>query len=202
MGAPARDLSGQRFGALIVLSRAGTRGKSVTWDCLCDCGTGTTVLGQNLKNGSTISCGCSSHPRTHGMTRTRLYQTWASMHARCRSPSFHAKEHYADKGVTVCDEWRSFESFRDWAMRNGYADDLTLDRINNDLGYAPSNCRFITIAEQQRNKTNHRMLTHGGESLPLYQWAGRLGCSVQTLHNRLSRGWSVQRSVTTPVRRK
>lgn len=201
MGKPAKDLSGQRFGSLVVLRRDRAVGHSVRWACHCDCGQETTVYGQNLRNGSVKSCGCGAHPQTHGMTRTRLYQTWASMFARCRSPSFHARKHYAGKGISVCAEWESFETFRDWALANGYADDLTLDRKDNAKGYSPSNCRFITLAEQQRNKSNHRLLTHAGETLALYQWAARIGIKISTLHNRLSSGWSIERALTTPLRR-
>jgi len=198
MGAPAKDLTGMLFGDLIVLIRDGSRGKSVLWRCACSCGGEKVVLGQNLKNGSVRSCGCKSHPKTHGMTDTRLYQTWASMHARCRSKSYHARQHYTDRGIAVCDEWKAFEPFRDWALAKGYSDDLTLDRLDNDRGYAPDNCRFITLAEQQRNKRNHRMLTAHGNTRMLVDWAALLGVKPSTILGRLKNGWSVEDAVTKP----
>lgn len=124
------------------------------------------------------------------------------MHARCNSKNYHARAHYHDRGIGVCESWAEFDAFAYWAEANGYADDLTLDRIDNDRGYEPGNCRFITIAEQQRNKSNHRMLTHAGETLALYQWGERLGVSPAVICNRLSRGWSVERALTTPKRSK
>lgn len=203
MGKPAKDLTGERFGSLVILRRDRTIGHSVRWACRCDCGKETSVYGQNLRSvrRPIRSCGCGAHPVRHGMTETRLYQTWASMFARCRYGNHRARKYYADRGITVCTAWRSFETFRDWALANGYRNDLTLDRINNDEGYSPGNCRFIPAAEQNRNKANHRMLMHSGETLALYQWSARTGIRLATLHNRLSRGWSVERALTTPARR-
>lgn len=202
MGRRAEDITGHVFGQLTVLSRNDAGGKNVRWNCGCACGEETVVMGQNLRNGSVRSCGCGAHPTTHGMANTRLYQTWASMHARCRSPSFHARDRYAARGIVVCPDWDRFEPFRDWAIANGYADGLTIDRIDNDRGYCPSNCRFITVADQQRNKGNHRLLSFRGETFALYEWSARLGISAQTLHNRLTRGWTVERTLSTPLPRR
>jgi hypothetical protein len=190
-----------KFGALTVIKRVGPKAKHIQWLCRCDCKNEHTVLGHNLRNGSVKSCGCQAHPKTHGMTGSRLYQVWASMHARCNSPSYHARKHYAEKGIAVCAEWSNFEPFRDWALANGYEDDLTLDREKNDKGYQPDNCRFITIAEQQQNKTNHTLLTHGGKTQPLYRWAQELGLKETTICNRLARGWPVERALSEPIRR-
>lgn len=199
MGRPARDLSGQRFGRLLVIRRVETRG--IRWLCMCDCGQWTVVHATNLTTTRRPirSCGCSAHPQKHGMAGSRLFQVWASMHARCNSPSYHARRHYGGRGIRVCDSWQEFDAFAFWAKANGYRDDLTLDRIDNDGHYTPSNCRFITIAEQQRNRSCHRLITHDGETLPLFAWARRAGLSNQALHNRLSRGWPIARALTTPV---
>ena len=191
---------GLRVGMLTVIKRVGPKGKSIQWLCRCDCGREHTVLGHNLRNGSTTSCGCQAHPKTHGMTGSRLYQVWASMHARCNSPSYHARKHYAGKKITVCAEWQKFEPFRDWALANGYDDELTLDRKENNKGYEPNNCRFVTHAEQQRNKSNHTMRTHRGRTQPLYRWSEELSLHEATICNRLARGWPVERALS-PVRR-
>ena len=201
MGRQAENIVGNRFGLLVVLAREDTHGKNVRWLCQCDCGKRHSIYGQNLRDNSVKSCGCLAHPPTHGMTNSRLYKTWASMHARCRSPSFHAHAHYADKGISVCAGWIKFEPFRDWAKCSGYEDTLTLDRIDNNKGYQPDNCRFVTIAEQQRNKTNHRYLTFQGKTKRICEFADDLGMSRQTLCNRLSRGWDVARALTTPTRK-
>lgn len=195
------DLAGQRFGRLTVVGRSATIGKNVRWLCRCDCGSEHVVYGQNLRNGSVKSCGCQAHPQTHGMTGSRIYQTWASMHARCNSPSYWARKHYADKGITICEDWKRFEAFRDWAMQNGYTDNLTLDRKDNSKGYEASNCRFISIADQQRNKSNHTFLSYNGKTQALYQWASELGLKKSTICTRIARGWTVERALSQPIRR-
>ena len=200
MGRRASDLTGARFGDLVVVSREASAGKSVAWSCLCDCGRATSVYGQNLRTGSVRSCGCNAHPAKHGASGTRIYQTWASMFARCNSPSYHARRAYAGKGIFVCVEWHDFPAFQVWAESNGYRDDLTIDRIDSSKPYEPENCRFVTAAEQQRNKTNHRLLTHAGRTLTLTEWAEETRMAKNVLHNRLSRGWTIERAITTPVR--
>lgn len=194
------NLVGDKFGRLTVISLFDRKRSGSRWLCKCECGNEHTVFTQNLKNGSVRSCGCQSHPTKHGMTNTRVYQTWAAMKSRCRSQSYHAHKHYAGKGVAVCNEWLQFEAFYEWALKNGYKDDLTLDRVDNSKGYEPSNCRFVTIADQQRNKTSNRIVTFQGKTKSICQFADDIGIARATLCNRLSRGWSVEKALTTPVK--
>lgn len=163
------DLTGQKYGRLTVIERAGrtAHGEHAKWVCLCECGNVTTVIGKNLRNGNTTSCGCAHKEqmsqigkanRTHGKSHTRLHKVWAGMIGRCYNPRKPYYKWYGGRGITVCDEWRNdFQSFYDWAMANGYDPDAprwdcTIDRIDVDGNYEPSNCRWVTMAEQNKNK--------------------------------------------------
>lgn len=154
------DRTGKRYGRLLVISDNGD-GK---WLCRCDCGNTVSVSGSSLGSGDTKSCGCLRRDRqrkavvTHGQYQTRLYRLWANMIARCETESRREYKNYGGRGISVCEEWRNdFTSFRDWAVSNGYdpklpTDKCMLDRIDNDGNYCPSNCRWVTRSEQNRNK--------------------------------------------------
>lgn len=153
------DLSGRKFGRLTVLQRMPSVNKKTLWECACDCGNSVVVEAYNLKIGHTSSCGCVQRERaseantTHGKTKTRLHRIWVCMKNRCTQRSYHAFEHYGGRGITVCEEWsKSFQSFYDWAMANGYTDELSIDRIDPNGNYCPENCRWATMAEQNQNK--------------------------------------------------
>jgi hypothetical protein len=156
------DLKGRIFGHLTVLGRADSNcAGSARWHCRCDCGEITRPLGLNLVRGVTKSCGCGSRAALkanafqiiHGETNTRLHRIWRSMIGRCRYKSAINWKNYGGRGIRVCAEWEhDFAAFRTWACAAGYRDDLTIDRIDNDGNYEPSNCRWTTYKEQAGNK--------------------------------------------------
>lgn len=155
-----KNLTGQKFGRLTVIGKGSkTKSGKITWKCKCDCGNMVCVVTQHLKSGHSLSCGCfnkqriKEHFTTHGATHTRLYSIWKSMKTRCYNNKSKAYPYYGGKGISVCEEWKnSFQAFQEWALNNGYSDDLTLDRIDSDLGYNPYNCRWATWHEQRINQ--------------------------------------------------
>ena len=135
---------------------------------------------------------------THGMSGTRLYSIWRDMKNRCNGLKEKDKKNYFDRGITYCTEWERFEAFRDWALSRGYREDLTLDRINNDKGYSPDNCRWVTRAVQNNNTRQNHLITYNGETHTLNQWASILGINSSTLRNRLlTYKWRVEEAFNT-----
>lgn len=194
------DLTGKRFGMLTVLTRAdNTPGGKTRWDCVCDCGDYATVRGEDIRSGKIKSCGClrkktaAAQGKTntsHGGTGTRLYAEWNGMRGRCENSNGLPYSNYGGRGIVVCDEWRdSFEAFREWALANGYRDDLTLDRKDTNGPYSPDNCRWATMKEQQNNRRNNRLITHDGKTQTIAQWADQTGIAAATISWRLQAGW-------------
>ena len=159
-----QDLTGKTFGDLTVTgSRVKDKYRRRLWVCRCRCGAETSALTYDLVNGRVKSCGClkrrtmAEKMRTHGGYGTRLYTIWKSMKERCLNPNYRDSPHYGGRGITICNEWANdFSTFRDWAMASGYVHPLTIERVDVNGNYEPSNCTWITISEQQKNKTNSR----------------------------------------------
>ena len=159
-----KDLTGQKFGRLTAINWAGQNknGRSM-WFCKCDCGGFKTVSVSDLLNGNTQSCGCfkaeSARERftKHGLRYTRLYRIWIGMKKRVLNPNAQYYSCYGGRGIGMCEEWMNdFEAFYEWSLHNGYADHLSIDRINNDGDYEPSNCRWTTAQEQALNRRSRK----------------------------------------------
>lgn len=201
----AKEISGQRYGRLIVIERAGRdKRKYATWKCQCDCGNEVIKRSYYLRRAVKPSCGCwkkemASRLHTkHGKRNTRLYEIWKAMKQRCSNPNHAKYEYYGGKGVEVCSEWQNdFQAFYDWAMANGYADNLTIDRIDNDKGYSPNNCRWETVKNQHNHTSANRYITYNGEIHTLAEWGEIVKIKPSTIYDRLSCGWSVERALTT-----
>lgn len=207
------DLTGQKFNKLTVIKRAenGVQpcGDVYTrWLCQCDCGNIKIIRTSDLIRGHTKSCGCwnKEQATTHGLKHTRLYVVWRDAKSRCYNPNNKGYKNYGGKGITMCDEWRNdFKVFYDWSMANGYDKDAkrgecTLDRIDNNKGYSPDNCRWVDRFVQANNKCNNRFLTYNGKTHTVTEWSRILEINSSALFSRLKKGWSVERTLTTPLR--
>ena len=154
-----KDLTGKKYGRWTVIRRdTNDKNNRSRWVCECECGNTKTLKLCDLRNGRSKSCGCLRRENTskmfssHQKTNTRLYRIWASMKNRCLNPNASRYKDWGGRGITVCEEWKNnFIAFYEWAMTNGYSDNLSIDRIDNDKGYSPDNCRWATLTEQMRN---------------------------------------------------
>jgi len=201
------DLTGQRFGRLIVVEEIGiSKHGRIIWKCQCDCGNEHIAISNNLRNGDTKSCGCyrKENPNriTHNETRTKLYRVWQNAKNRCCRLKDKSYKHYGGRGIQMCDEWRNdFVAFRDWAYLNGYQDGLEIDRIDNDSDYCPENCQWVTEKTQANNRRNNHPITFNGKTQNIVQWTEELGIGRSIIKNRIRLGWSIEDALTKPVRR-
>lgn len=191
------DITNQRFGRLKVISYAGTKrlgksGKTVTtWDCVCDCGKQLIIPYYRLASGNTNSCGClrsemlRRKDTTHGLSKTPLYRVWRSMKDRCYRSKCKGYVNYGGRGIVMCDEWKNdFEIFHNWALKNGYRKGLTIERINNNGNYEPSNCCWIPKSKQSSNRRNCHYITYHGETKTLSEWSRELHVDRETVRNK------------------
>lgn len=200
---------GKRFTRLVVISRVDdyvspSGGKHIKYLCRCDCGTEKAVLKEHLTSGRQKSCGCLRHENgkpTHRQSNTRLYRIWGNMVNRCTNKNNPAYQRYGRRGIFVCKDWLHFEPFEKWARKNGYNNTLTLDRIDNDRGYEPENCRWATAIVQGNNKRSNHLITYQGETKTIAEWAVKSGIPYKTLHRRIkSLQWDISRALSQPVR--
>lgn len=201
-----RDLTGKRFGRLVVVQRTeNTKHSQSRWLCLCDCGQEKIALGSALGN-CTNSCGCAHRERarsgvigrTHGMRKTPEYGIWWTMRRRCEDPNTMAYPRYGGRGITVCMRWKKFENFiADMGRRPGPG--FSIERQDNDGAYEPSNCRWATIGEQLYNKRNTRFLDYAGSKITTRAASLIAGVSPKAIRRRITDGWSVTRAIETPT---
>lgn len=182
------------------------RNNGVVWICRCECGNVVKRTTGELNAGRRLSCGCIRTGATGAWKngkRERLYIIWCDIIQRCFDKNDPNYQRYGARGITICDEWRhNYPAFREWALSNGYNEQLTIDRIDNDGNYFPDNCRWTTAKVQCRNKSNNALITYCGETHCVSEWAEILGFKRSTLAERLRRGWSVEKAMTTPLKRK
>jgi hypothetical protein len=205
------DLTGNRFGRLIAVSRAKSGSDGARWNCLCDCGRECVVRASKLRSGHTRSCGClfrdglSTQNKTHGFKsksstpqQRSTYRCWEMMWNRCTSENRKDAANYFHRGIRVCDRWKSFENFlSDMGLRP--SSKHSIERKDNSRGYEPGNCCWATKKEQGRNKRNNRLLEFRGETKCVAEWCEILGLPEPMVRLRLDRyGWSVERALTTP----
>lgn len=202
------DLTGQRFGRLMVVRYAGrSRGKKNLWLCKCDCGNEKVVAVDKLHSGNTKSCGCLQREvhrkcrMTHGKSDTKLYLVWREMITRTENQNAERYGIYGGRGISICGEWHNdFQLFYDWAIQNGYKEGLTIDRIDVNGNYEPDNCRWITPYEQSRNLRKNVRITYSGKTMILKDWAKEIGIDYHTLWQRIRKsGWTVEEAFETPV---
>ena len=200
------DITGQRFGNLLVVKRCeNNKSKGTCWICRCECGTKKIVLGNNLKRGQTKSCGClrnkktSARNTTHGLRNHALYSVWVRIKERCYNKNAKPYLDYGGRGIAMCDEWRDdFQMFYDWSIASGYKKGLSIDRIDNNGNYEPSNCRWATAKEQSRNRRSNKMIKYNGEVKSLSEWCELLELNFDTAKSRINLlGWSIDKAFET-----
>ena len=214
------DLSNKKIGNLLVIKQANYRiqpngAKISYWLCKCDCGNTIEVSGGNLRSGHTKSCGCyakkqsskrmkENNPnRKHGLCKSRLWNIWKSINARCYLKTHMHYKIYGGRDISMCDEWKNdFMSFYNWAMANGYKDDLTIDRIDVNGNYEPDNCRWITREEQQSNKRNNKIIEYDGHKYTMTNLARKFNINPDRFAERLRNGWTIEKALNTPVKKR
>lgn len=186
-----KDLSNKTFGYLTPLYVEKSKNKHIYWLCKCVCGNCRLLQTYQLTSGKVTSCGCMNEKTKKSAIiaqNQRMYTVYSSMIARCYNPKSISYKYYGAKGIKVCSQWkRSFKSFVDWSLQNGYNDCLSIDRIDNTKGYSPNNCRWVPLSEQFSNRTNNVFYTHDGETHTMSEWCKILGFSYELAKKRRSR---------------
>lgn len=205
-----QDISGQRFGKLTVIGLHHINNSSCYWLCKCDCGNEKVVRGGDMKRGKINSCGCIKREKTallkykHGECHSRLYVVWQRMKDRCLKPSCPNYKNYGGRGITICDEWiNDFGAFYGWAMANGYDEgankfECTIERIDVNGNYEPSNCKWANWKEQSRNRRDSIWITYNDKTHCLIEWANITNHSYGCLLYRYHKGWSYDEMFTIP----
>lgn len=213
MPSNAKNIAGQRFSCLTALSSTGERHKgSILWNCVCDCGNTTQATVSRLKAGDKKTCS-KCHLRSRETVRRNkarvgykkegrvkdnpAYEVWCGMIKRCENSNCRAYKHYGGRGITVCDRWRnSFEAFLE-DVDERPSSQHSIDRIDVNGNYEPSNCRWATAKEQAANKRNNVLISANGKTQCLQAWADELGLNAVTIIERIERGWTPEKAVTT-----
>ena len=194
---------GSVFGRLTVIGHTTIRGRQAC-ECLCECGASHVVAASDLRSHRTQSCGCLNAEKrktsslVHGDSKKRLFRIWAQMIERCRPGNAQSKN-YGDRGIRVCKDWQNYEAFREWALVNGYRDDLTIERIDVNKGYSAENCTWITRARQVYNRRVTIRITLDGVTKCLSEWCREKGVNYHTAVQRYHAGWSPEHLFDGPI---
>ena len=199
-----KDLSGNKFSRLTAIEFKKVKNHRAQWLCKCDCGNYCVANADALQSGKKKSCGClqietykRAKTSTHKLTNTRLYRIWAHIKSRCYSESNERYSDYGGRGIIMDENWKNdFMSFYNWAINNGYSDKLTIDRIDNNKGYSPDNCKWSTCREQCNNRRSNRLVTYNNKTQCLMEWSKELDIPYYTLQNRLDAGWQIDKAFT------
>ena len=198
-----KNFDGMRFGRHVVIRRD-HKDNNGRWWFLCKCDCGKEFM---MRQGHVIEecgCGCEKGSPKHRGSNTRLYGIWCDMKARCYNHNVDSYPNYGGRGITVCPEWlHNFTAFQKWSFENGFKEEAafgecTIDRIDGDGNYEPSNCRWVTQKIQSNNERNNRRITYNGETHTIAEWAEILGVNYHTLYTRIDRGWSLEEVFTLP----
>lgn len=195
-----KDITGFRFGRFLVVGYSHSV-NGACWKCLCKCGATRIIKGSTLRTGYRKSCGCLvvNGTATHRMSHTRLYRTYIGMKDRCYRENSKDYKYYGGRGIKICRGWRRVDAFLKWAVASGYKDGLSIERIDPNGDYSPSNCTWVPMSDQGKNRRCVHRYQYQGELLTLSTISRRFGVNVETLRSRLKRGLSVHVAVTTPV---
>jgi len=196
------DIIGNKFGRWTVLAfshyKSNSRG---IYLCRCDCGTEKLVGRPTLISGTSKSCGCLHKEAVtkHNQRNPKLYSIWHNMKDRCYREKHPMYNYYGGRGITVCDKWKdNYTEFHKWSFANGYVEGLSIDRINNNIGYSPDNCKWSSSIEQGRNRRNVKTITYKGETKTLSEWGEIMPANGNTIWQRLNYGWPIDQALTTP----
>ena len=200
------NIKGERFGRLVAVEFVRkTAARKSCWSCRCDCGKTAYVPVTDLTSGKTKSCGClkkevvSKRFIKHGDTGSRLYGIWQGMKGRCYNKKRETYKYYGGKGVAVCDEWlNDYDSFKEWSLKNGYSEELTIDRIDYNGNYEPENCRWVTKEAQAANTSKNYRITINNSTRHLSEWCKIFCVRYDIVYGRLRSGWSEVEALTTP----
>jgi len=198
------DMSGKKIGRWSVIKQEGNGKKGCAlWLCICECGSEGVVSGANLRFGKSNqckSCATAEKNTTHGLSKTRLFSIYSVMKSRCYNKNFHKYKSYGERGITICEEWlNDFKNFNDWAISSGYNDDLTIDRIDNEKGYSPDNCRWATAQMQSENR---RFVAKDENGKLWWHVAKENNITQAAYRSRLSDGWDIKDAATRPMRKR
>lgn len=210
------DLKNKRFGRLtaikidhIYYKTPRKLGSVVYWKCKCDCGKECVVRTVHLTKGYTKSCGCLQKERTsetntrHSLSNTRIYYVWGRIIGRCTNEKSNDYKYYGGRGIKICNEWKNnFQSFYDWARNNGYKEGLTIDRIDVNGDYEPSNCRWVSRKIQSLNKRDNHFITYKGKTQTLTEWGQELNIKPSIISERINKlSWTIEDSLLKPIRK-